>query len=69
MQAIVGFAAFAFAPNASAAAASENARIDATIREAFGTGDIHAVIVHATADGRTVIKKAYGQSRPASRRR
>jgi CubicO group peptidase (beta-lactamase class C family) len=44
------------------AAATQKARIDAAIREAFKTNGIHAVIVQATVNGKTVIKKAYGQS-------
>jgi CubicO group peptidase (beta-lactamase class C family) len=46
----------------SAAAATQSQRIDAAIRQAFKTGGIHAVIVQATVNGKTVIKKAYGQS-------
>lgn len=47
---------------APASAASPRARIDSTIREAFKANGIRAVIVQVTVDGRTVIKKAYGQS-------
>jgi CubicO group peptidase (beta-lactamase class C family) len=44
------------------AAASQKSRIDAAIRKAVKTGDINAVIVQATVNGKTVIKKAYGES-------
>lgn len=43
-------------------AASQRARIDAAIHDAFKTGGIRAVIVHATVNGKTVIKQAYGES-------
>ena len=46
----------------SASAASQTARIDAAIRTAFRTNGIRAVIVEATVKGRTVIKRAYGES-------
>lgn len=46
----------------AAASASQRARIDAAIRAAFRTHGIRAVIVQATVDGKTVIKRAYGES-------
>ncbi len=62
MRALVaGFArvaAFSAVGAAPASAASQRARIDAAIRTAFGTHGINAVIVHATVNGKTVIKKA-----------
>lgn len=47
---------------ASASAASSAQRIDAAIRKDLRNGGINAVIVEATVKGRTVIRKAYGQS-------
>lgn len=55
-------AAMAAVAAEQSSAASQRARIDTAIREAFRTDGIRAVIVHATVDGRTVIRKAYGQS-------
>jgi CubicO group peptidase (beta-lactamase class C family) len=46
-----------------AGASQRSARIDTVIRDAFRTGAIHAVIVQATVDGRTVFKRAYGWSK------
>ncbi len=60
--AVIACLAFSAVGAASAAAATPGQRIDATIRQAFKTGAIHAVIVQATVNGKTVIKKAYGES-------
>src|SRR5829696_6145696 len=43
-------------------AANEKSKIDSAIRTAFKTNDINAVIVQVTVKGKTVIKKAYGES-------
>lgn len=55
-------AAFSAVHTEPASAANERARIETAIREAFKTNGIRAVIVQATVNGKTVIRKAYGQS-------
>jgi CubicO group peptidase (beta-lactamase class C family) len=60
--AVACVAAFPALRAEAAPAASKRTRIDAAIRTAFRTHGIHAVIVQATVDGKTVIKKAYGES-------
>ena len=51
-----------FVAPTGASAASQRARIDATIRKALKAQGLNAVIVDVTIRGKTVIKKAYGQS-------
>jgi CubicO group peptidase (beta-lactamase class C family) len=62
IAAIACAVAFFAAQAQPAAAASQRGRIDATVRQALATQGLNAVLVQVTVRGKTVIKRAYGQS-------